>query len=141
MHGRSCEKPLPAEVCSRLGYGAGGNTYHGCFKTFQALAQCPCPGLGRLHHSPAGQVCLVPHQYTCSRETIGASHLTVAVWEDSWRDKRASSLIPRCVKPHLREAPRSEVMSTTGDPAPAPEGRSGAGGRPFAPAAFAQPLC
>lgn len=66
---RSCEKLLPAEAHSRLGCGAGGDTYHGCFKTFQALAQRPRPGLSRRHRSPAGQVCLVPHQHTYSKET------------------------------------------------------------------------
>lgn len=58
---RSRERPPPAEAHSRLGSGASGATYHGCFKTFQALAQGPCPGLSRIHHSSAGQVCLVPH--------------------------------------------------------------------------------
>lgn len=58
---RSRERPLPAEAHSRLGSGVSGATYHGCFKTFQALAQGPLPGLSRIHRSSAGQVCLVPH--------------------------------------------------------------------------------
>lgn len=70
-HVKNCFQPRPR---CRLGYGAGGGTYHGCFKTFQALAQCPRLGLGHIHHSPASQVCLVPHQHTYSKEIIGALH-------------------------------------------------------------------
>lgn len=55
------ERPLPAEAHSEPGSGVSGATYHGCFKTFQALAQGPLPGLSRIHRSSAGQVCLVPH--------------------------------------------------------------------------------
>lgn len=76
MHARSREEPLPARAHSRLGYGVSRDTYHGCFKTFQALAQRPRPGLRRLHHSSAGQVCLVSYQHTYPRETTEALHLT-----------------------------------------------------------------
>lgn len=114
MHARSREEPLPARAHSRLGYGVSGDTHHGCFKTFQALAQRPRPGLRRLHHSSAGQVCLVSYQHTYPRETTEALHLTGSLGGQLETEKSKQTDFRGVKQQRLRGAAGLEEEGTIG---------------------------
>lgn len=65
--------------------------------------------------------------------------ITMAVWEDSWREKTASRLLLRGVKCHLREAVSPQVVSTSRLCA-GPQGPRQSGWHALPPAVFVQPL-
>lgn len=117
----SQQRPAPGLALQRA-----EKTHRGCFKTLQALAQCPRPGLGRFHHASAGQVCLVPHQHACPKETTRALRLTGGLG-GSWREERAE----RAAWEGRERWERLPGLRRPGQGGPA--GRSGPGGLGLSP--------